>query len=149
MIPMSRRRVTVGLVVAALGLSLAAAAALCVWSVGQLNVNQAGLVGVGRPELSTYDCLVSGRFVRPGTAVRVPTEWIIDEDLVPVLANFRRQGWWSSTQMTTDIQMLPTTPTALHIGLLRVQVFRALSLSYTQAGTTRVAASTRFVVCPP
>jgi hypothetical protein len=87
--------------------------------------------------------------VRPGPAVKLNTEWIIDDDLVPVLASFQRQGWMSSTHMTSNIQMLPTEPTAVDLGLLRVQVFRALALSYTQAGTTRVVATTRIVACPP
>jgi hypothetical protein len=129
--------------------SLVAAGGLCLWGARVLNINDASLVGVGQPEMSSYDCLVGGRLVRPGPAMRVNTEWIIDDDLVPVLASLRRQGWQSSTHMTTNIQMLPNSPTALDMGLLRVHVFRALSLSYTQAGTTRVAASTRFVACPP
>ena len=131
---MPRRRWTL-LFAALAAASLLAAAGMCVW-------------GVRQPEVSSYDCLVGGRFIRQGPALRVHTEWVIDDDLVPVLAQFRRQGWQSSTQMTTNIQMLPASTTALDMGVVRVKVFRALSLSYTQAGTTRVAASTRFVACP-
>lgn len=121
---------------------------LCVWAVGALWINEASLVGVGPPALAAYDCLVGERFVRPGPSLNVVTEWIIDDDLVPVLSSLRRQGWWSTTQMTSNINMLPASPTSFNMGLLRVQVFRALSLSYTQAGTTRVVASSRFVACP-
>ncbi len=145
---MPRRRVTV-LLLALTAACLLAALPVCLWTVSALNVNDANLVGVGQPEMSSYDCLVGGRFVRPGPALRVNTAWVIEDDLVPVLTAFRRQGWMSATQMTTNIQKLPTSPSRLNVGLLRFQVFRALSLSYTQAGTTRVDASTRFVVCPP
>ena len=86
--------------------------------------------------------------MQPGPALRVVTEWIIDDDLVPVLSSLRRQGWRSTTQMTSNIQMVPTAATGFNLGLLRLQVFRALSLSYTAAGTTRVVATNRFVACP-
>ncbi len=144
---MPRRRVT--LVV--LGLVAACALAtlpLCVWTASALQINEASLVGVGQPELGSYDCLVGGRFVRPGPSMNVVTEWIIDDDLVPVLSSLQQQGWMSTSQMTSNILMLPTSTTAFDLGLLRLQVFRGLSLSYTQAGTTRVVASNRFVACP-
>jgi hypothetical protein len=137
------------LALALAGAALVGAAALCVWALRLSGVNQATLVGVGQPEVATFDCLVGGHFVQPGPAAKLNTEWIIDDDLVPVLTSFRRQGWMSSTHMTSNIQMLPTEPTAVDMGLLRVQVFRALALSYTQAGTTRVVATTRIVICPP
>lgn len=134
------------LILCALSLTLAAA---CLWSLNLFKLNQGDLVGVSQPAFSTYDCLVGGHLVRPGPTMQIITEWVIADDLVPVLAAFQRQGWTPSTHMATNIQMLPTAPTAVDVGLLRVRVFRALALSYTQAGTTRVVASTRVVACPP
>jgi hypothetical protein len=144
---MHRRRASL-LLIGLAAACLLASLPLCLWTASALRINEASLVGVGEPEMSSYDCLVGGRFIRPGPALRVVTEWIIDDDLVPVLSSLRRQGWMSTTQMTSNIQMVPTASTGFNLGLLRLQIFRALSLSYTTAGTTRVVATNRFVACP-
>jgi hypothetical protein len=120
-----------------------------VWAARLLNLNDASLVSISQPSLSTYQCLVDGHFIRPGPAVTLNTEWVIDDDLVPVLAAFGRQGWYMTSHSTTPVQMLPGEPTALNMGLLRVQVFRSVALSYAQAGGTRVVATTSAVACPP
>ena len=134
---------------ALLAVCLLASGGLTLGAASLFAVNDATLVGVGQPDLAAFDCLVGGHFVQPGPALKVNTEWVIHDDLVPVLAAFRRQGWMAATQMTTNIQMLPARPTAFGLGVLQVKVLRALALSYTEAGTTRVVATTRVVVCPP
>jgi hypothetical protein len=134
---------------ALLAVCLTASGGLLFAAASLLAVNDATLVGMGDPDFTAFDCLVGGHFVQPGPAMKVNTEWVIDDDLVPVLAAFRRQGWMSTTHMTTNIQMLPVRPTAFSLGLLHVKVLRALALSYTEDGTTRVVATTRVVVCPP
>jgi hypothetical protein len=122
---------------------------LAVWAGSLLKLNDASLVSIGKPSADSYNCLVGGHFIRPAPAVNLNTEWRIDADLVPVMSNFRRQGWIMTSHTTTPVEMLPGEATAFDMGLVRVQVFRALALSYTADGETRVVASTRVVACPP
>lgn len=147
--PAPRRRRWLLLLLAFTGLALLPVCAVGAWAVRLIRLNDATLVGISPPSLDDYKCLVGGHFIRPGPSVTLNTEWVIDDDLVPVLAAFGRQGWYMTSHSTTPVQMLPSEPTALDMGLLRVQVFRSVALSYAQAGGTRVIATTSAVACPP
>ena len=141
----SRRLLAFGAVatlIAALGLA-GALAWRAASGASRVRLNQIGL-----PTLSTGPCPGLAATSPAGPAVSVVTEWIIRADPVGVLNALTRRGWMAATRMTTVMELLPTRATVVELGVAQLQVYRGVSLSYTDDRSTRLVSSFSLVLCP-
>ena len=135
------------------GLGIAAVLAACLSLMGLLAARRAldpispRLVAMSAPSPQSRPCAAGAGSARNGPGLRFRAEWVIQGDVIPVLSRYMAEGWQPINHMTTNVDLVPIQPQSLPLGLADLQIYRGISLSYTEQNNTRMLSSTTVVLC--
>lgn len=119
----------------------------CAWQV-TLGRSEASLTQISLARTSSAPCVGKNSSLYHTPTIGVTTDWRIAATPIQVMNRFMQHGWGPISRMSSNIRLVPTQPTEVHIGLMQVRVITVASIRYAEDKlSTRLFLPVSFVFC--